>query len=78
MDDKTLLDAIRTIVREETTQIVDTRLEEKLEPIRADIAAMKEDIEQIREDTGVTREVTNMIGEWTEAAADVLKIKYPI
>lgn len=46
--------------------------------MQADISAIKEDIEQIKEDTAITRETTNSLGEWADAAADVLKIRYPI
>ncbi len=58
--------------------LMDRKLTGALEPIMADIAAMKEDVEQIREDTAVMREAVNSLGEWTEIASDVLKIKYPV
>lgn len=46
--------------------------------VKADVLTMKEDIEQIKEDTSVTREMVNGLGDWTEIASDVLKIKYPV
>ena len=55
----------------EDLQAISDLMDSKLEPIKADIA-------QIKEDTGVTRETTNMLGEWVEVASDVLKVEYPV
>jgi peptidoglycan hydrolase CwlO-like protein len=51
---------------------------EDIERIKADGAITKEDIEQIKEDGAITREAVNAIGDWTDAASDVLKIRYPV
>lgn len=50
----------------------------RLDKVDSRLDAMQADIEQIKEDTEITREAVNSLGEWTEIASDVLKIKYPI
>jgi len=50
----------------------------RLDGIDKRLDTMQADIDQIKEDTTITRSVVNDIGEWTEIASDVLKIKYPI
>jgi peptidoglycan hydrolase CwlO-like protein len=78
------LQAIRAIVREEIdkkTAPINARLDAMqadIDQIKPDVRQVKEDIEQIKEDGAITREAVNAIGEWTDAASDVLKIRYPI
>jgi outer membrane murein-binding lipoprotein Lpp len=78
------LQAIRAVVRDEikkeTAPIIarlDT-MQADIDQIKEDVVQVKEDIEQVKEDAAVTREAVNAIGEWTDAASDVLKIRYPI
>lgn len=80
MDEKALLDAMRAMIREEL-EPVNIRLggmDKRFDGIDKRLDILQEDIEQIKEDAAVTREAVNTLGDWAEAAADVLKIKYPI
>lgn len=65
----------RAVIREETRAIVqeETRaiVQEELEPIREDIAAIKEDAE-------ITRVAVNALGEWAENVAIVTAVTYPV
>ena len=64
--------------RQEATNTRLDGLEAGQATMQADMNTMKADIEEIKEHTEITRETTNAIGEWTEAAAGALKIKYPV
>lgn len=68
---------------EETLKLILDKLEhmatkEDIAATNARLDAMQSDIAQIKEDTAITRETVNGLGEWTEIASDVLKIKYPV
>ena len=69
MDEKQLLDAIGKM------------MDEKLEPIRADIsslktdvATLKDDVSEIKEDSKITRNAVNNLLDWAEEAQVQVKI----
>jgi DNA repair exonuclease SbcCD ATPase subunit len=81
------LQAIRAIVREETAK-TNARLDAMqadidqikgdVGQVKGDIVQIKEDIVEIKEDGAITREAVNAIGDWTDAASEALKIRYPV
>lgn len=58
----------------------DEKLDEKLKPIKEDIAQMKENIEIIKEDLQEVRGTTNLLSEWAEAVTEYHfhDIHYPL
>lgn len=58
--------------------LMDSKLAMALEPIKADIASMKEDIDQIKEDTAITREAVNSLIEWTDEVSGVVEVRFPV
>lgn len=46
--------------------LIDQRLDVKLEPVKADIATMKSDLAEVKENLSEVREASNYIAEWVE------------
>lgn len=64
------------MLTKEDMQLLSQLMDEKLKPLKKDIADMKDDIanmkddiEIIKEDVEITRVTTNEIGKWVEANA---------
>lgn len=56
MDDKQLLDAIRSLVREETA------------PIHEKLSAIESDVKDLKEESKITRHSVNLLLRWAERA----------
>lgn len=51
---------------QELLQAMSQMMDQKLEPIKAEITEMKEDIAEMKEDLEEVREATNYTAEWIE------------
>lgn len=83
MDEKTLLEAIRQIVKEETAPIRDDgaslhtrldKLETKVDRLQDDVTQLKDDVDELKEYSEITRDGVNTLISWADDVACVVKI----
>lgn len=83
MDEKTLLEAIRQIVKEETAPInarldkLETKVdavETKVDRLQDDVTQLKDDVDELKEYSEITRDGVNTLISWADDVACVVKI----
>ena len=83
MDEKTLLEAIRQIVKEETAPIREDvaslhtrldKLETKVDRLQDDVTQLKDDVDELKEYSEITRDGVNTLISWADDVACVVKI----
>ena len=83
MDEKTLLEAIRQIVKEETVPInarldtLETKIdavETKVDRLQDDVTQLKDDVDELKEYSEITRDGVNTLISWADDVACVVKI----
>ena len=75
------LDAIRTIVQEETRAIIQKELEpihERLDNMQGQINDIKDQLDEMQEDTQITRGAVNALCEWADHVAVVTAVTFPV
>lgn len=69
MDEKTLLEAIRQIVKEETAPI-----NARLDKLETKVDRLQEDMDELKEYSEITRDGVNTLISWADDVACVVKI----
>jgi hypothetical protein len=61
----------------ELLEAISKMMDEKLEPIKKDIAELKDDVSTLKETSEVTRDGVNSLLEWAEECGNVIKFPLP-
>ncbi len=61
----------------ELLEAISQMLDEKLDPIKKDIADLKDDVAALKETSEVTRAGVNSLLEWAEECGNVIKFPLP-
>jgi len=61
----------------ELLESISKMMDEKLEPIKKDIAELKDDVSTLKETSEVTRDGVNSLLEWAEECGNVIKFPLP-
>ena len=61
----------------ELLEAISQMLDEKLDPIKKDIADLKDDVAALKETSEVTRAGVNSLLEWAEECGNVIKFPPP-
>ena len=61
----------------ELLEAIGRMMDEKLEPIRADVAQVKEDVAELKESNEEVRSGVNALLEWAEECGNVIKFPLP-
>lgn len=61
----------------ELLEAISRMMDEKLEPIKKDIAGLKEDVSTLKETSEITRAGVNSLLDWAEECGNVIKFPLP-